>query len=499
MTELSRKIFLRIEQAGFVFLPVLFCLLFGALEVYASKTDLTSVSSAGQIKDDTLVLTEGKAEIIDIEGDVSDVMVANPGIVDVTVLKSNRLYLVGSSLGDTNIIVLDGEGNTVRRMNVHVRIDHHTLQEALRDLFPEEKIKVSTLNDQILLTGNVSTPEVAARVQDLASRFLGDEGATLVNFMEMDAARQVTLKVKIVEVSRTAMKELGVEVNANDPAEGGATIFDNLTPDSFPSGGISDGVFGTNDVALQALGNGGITEAASGIFRFLRNTGIPGIGTIEVLLQAMEEHNLVNTLAEPNLSTLSGEEATFLAGGEFPVPSGIDDSGNTTFSYRPFGVTLTFTPTVMNNDRINLRLETEISERDDSEDALIGATDLPAFSVRRATTSVEMGSGGSLMIAGLIDSRAVDSMRGLPGIMKTPIIGDLIKSKGFTRNESEVLVIVTAHLVEPFGHEPGGEKVPKQKTNPLAVAFAQSLRRLYGEKAEGVFAEVGPRYGYLLD
>lgn len=500
MSELYQKTLSLSGKAAFLLFPALFCVLFGAMDVYASKTELVSAYASPKTEShDTLVLTQGKADLLDLEGAVSDVMVADPSIVDVTVLQSNRLYLVGSELGNTNLIVLDSEGNTLKRLNVHVRIDYNTLQNAINDLFPAEDIEVTTLNDQILLAGSVSTPAVASRIEDLARRFLGGADATLVNFMDMKAARQVNMRVKIVEVSRTAMRELGVEVNANDPTEGGASIFDNLTPGSFPGGGISDGIFGTNDVALQALGSGGITETASGIFRFLRNTNIPGIGTIEVLLQAMEEHNMVNTLAEPNLSTLSGEQASFLVGGEFPVPAGIDDSGNTTFSYRPFGVTLSFRPTIMNNDRINLQLETEISDRDDSEDAAIGDTDLPAFSVRRATTNVEIGSGGSLMIAGLIDSRAVDNMRGLPGIMKTPIIGDLMKSKGFTRNETEVLVIVTAHLVEPFANDTPAEKIPKEKTDPLAMAFAASVRRLYGERADKVLAQHNERYGYLLD
>lgn len=455
--------------------------------------NLVTNSAKLQKKDPTLVLTRGKAETVSLKGAVSDVMVADPNVLEVVALQSDKLYLVGRSIGDTNLIALDAEGNTIKRMNVHVRMDEDTLQDAMKDLFPEETVRVKTLGDQIILTGRVSGALQASRVRDLAQRFIGsDEEIGIVNMLEVGGEQQVTLRVKIVEVSRTVLKELGVETNFNDPFEPGAAnpLFDSVPP--------TNGLSGSGSAAGQLLGNGSISSTAAGVARFLTDPGVSGIGTIEILLSALEEESMLTTLAEPNLTAVSGEEASFLAGGEFPVPSGVDQAGNTVFTYRPFGVTLNFRPTVLSNDRISLQMVTEVSDFDPTVDAEVAGVNLPAFDVNRASTTVEMGSGGSLLIAGLLDSDTIDGYSGLPGMRGAPIIGDLIKSENFRRDETEVLVVVTAFLVEPYKDESYAEQEPQNRSNPLAKAFAAMVRKSYGDEADDLLngAEM---YGYLLD
>lgn len=481
-------------RGGIIFAVMVLFGLLSAVSVQAAKTDQFIVAADTQMKDPTIVLTRGKAETVDISGPVSDILIADPTVLDVTVLQSNKLYLVGREIGDTNMIAVDAMGNVVKRLNVHVRLDSGSIQGAIKSLFPKEDIQVNTLGGQIILSGSVSSTMVANRARDLIGRFAGDDG-TVVNMMNIRGEQQVMMRVKIVEMSRTIIKQLGLQTNLNDPVDPDATdpLFGLLEPEAFAGRGTS--------LSGQLLTNTGISETPAALARLLRDTGINGLGTIEVLLQALEEENLLNTLAEPNLTSISGEQASFLAGGEFPVPSGIDDAGNAVFEYRPFGVTLNFRPTVLSGDRINLQLRTEVSQRNEADDAQIGTTNLPAFDVSRATTTVELSSGGSLMIAGLIDLQTVNSMSGVPGVKDMPVFGELVKSREFSRNESEVLVIVTAYLVQPFGSQEYAKKAPEARKNPLAAAFADMLKRTYAKKMDDIepLLNDNEAYGYLID
>ena len=463
--------------------------IFSAGDLLAGVRDTLVIDAKDvQSRDPTLVLSRGKAETVELSGQVADVMIADPNVLEVSVLKSNRLYVVGN-IGDTNMIALDEFGNILKRLNVHVRMDGQAVQEAVETLFPNENVQIKVLGNQMILTGTASDAMTANRIRDLASRFYDGDGDDIVNMMDVRGEQQVTLRVRIVEMSRTLIKELGIETNINDPVDSATTnpLFDMVVP-----GSVDSGIVG------QALSATGITNDPAFTARVFNNTNLGGLGTIEVLLRALEEENLLNTLAEPNLTSVSGEEASFLAGGEFPVPSGVDDSGNTVFEYRPFGVALNFSPTVTSSKRISLQLSTEVSQRNAADDAQVGTTSLPAFDVSRASTTVEMSSGGSLMIAGLIDSKTVDGVSGIPGILDVPIFGDLVKSKQFTRNESEVLVIVTAYLVEPFKDDSNVQQEPEHKDTPLADAFAAIIRRTYGNVVDEMLVEDAV-YGYLLE
>lgn len=447
-------------------------------------------------------LTAGKASTVELGRDVSDLLVANPAIADVGTLRSNRLYIVGKAVGDTNVLAFDAEGNQLADISVHVRVDQNTLSSALKEFFPDEDVNVRTINNNIVLTGSVSTPLMANRVRDLASRFITTQGQTIVDLMGVDGEQQVMVKVKVIEARRNVLREYGI---ATDYKPGNVGSIDN---------GFINSIAGTGLNALAPFASGQL---------FLDDNG--KFGPLGVSVQALERDGLVNVLAEPNLTAISGETAGFLAGGEFPVPVGTDDDGNITLEFKQFGVSLNFTPTVLSKENISLHMSTEVSTLSEDQGVTLVGVDIPGLSVRRAETTVEMASGGTIMIAGLIQSGTVNSLNGLPGIRDVPILGDLFKSKSFQRDESELIILVTPYLVKPFA-QPQAQMVGAQapavapvieqaratpKTEqkmaqvaaapaatPLSRKLIDNLNNTYGDRVRGKIA-TDRAFGYIVD
>lgn len=448
----------------------------------------------------TVKVSVGKATTVELPGPVADILVADPTIADVGVLRSDRLYVVGQKVGSTNVLAFSESGDLVADIAVHVRVDEKTVRDTLKEFFPAEDVQVKTVNEDVVLSGTVSNPSVANQVRDMAGRFLsGTSGQSVVDLMTVAGEQQVMLKVKIVEANRTALREYGIEPDYKSSNTG-------------QSGFRFNGTSGL-----------GLTEDpfALGSLFFDDNQGF---GPLGLTLQALESKGLVNTLAEPNLTAISGETAGFLAGGEFPVPVGRDNDGNITIEFKQFGVSLNFTPVVLSSDRISLHLGTEVSALDQQNGLTIAAVDIPGLTTRRAETTVEIGSGGTLVIAGLIKSETVNSLNGLPGVQDVPVLGELFRSKSFNRRESEVLIIVTPYLVKPYAEaeavrtsgkappvmaaaqpqEPvKGEALPQAVAvagghSPLAQTFAGNLKKVYGDR---VPAAVGKKsdFGYLVD
>ncbi|MCB1783791.1 MAG: type II and III secretion system protein family protein [Alphaproteobacteria bacterium] len=469
--------------------------------VWASKGDLEPIA-AMQSKKTTppLSVTWGKAEIVSLPGQVSDVMVANPSIVDVQAVQANKLYIVGMNIGDTNIIALDEEGNVIRRIDVHVSYDLQAIQSLIESLFPDEDVKVGSVHDQILLTGTVSSPENASKITNLVGHYVSDlqdeDNKTIdqlvSNLMEVRGEQQVMLKVKIVEAKRSVIKELGLDTRANNPNELAVSTVFGATPPASTTGNINAVQFGA--------GSGlALNESPIGIGSAFLDSRLRGIGQLGLFLQALEQEHLVNVLAEPNLTAVSGQEAGFLAGGEFPVPAGLDQSGNVTIEFRSFGVSLNFKPVVLSSKRINLQLKTEVSSLDSNNAVTLSNFVIPGLDIRRTDTTVEIPSGGSLMIAGLLKSETTKELSGLPGIKNTPVLGKLISSDSFNRDESELVVIVTGYLVQSYGDKEQAQKVSKQQTGQMAKIFETNVRRMFKlEDEDDVFAGSGP-YGYMLD
>lgn len=411
----------------------------------AALADKGTINLSRMADDDAVDIMLGKADMITLESTVSDVLVANPAIVDVMAVKSNQLYLVGSSLGDTNIMVMDEEGNVIRKINIHVQMDTDKLERLIAKLYPNESVKVQALTDQLILTGNVSTPAVAASIVSLAGEYAGEiQNLTLpvdqivTNMLTVAGEQQVMLKVKIIEASRSALKDLGLETEFN-------------------------GAIGAVGTALDAASGLGLTAPVRlGLLALNYESG--SFGPINFLARALEEEGIVNTLAEPNLTAISGEQAGFLAGGEIPIPTEIDRNGNLIYEFRPFGVSLNFRPTVMSANRISMEMTTEVSSATYDDNLQLQGITVPTFNVRRADTTVELPSGGTLMIAGLLQSDTISSLTSIPGVNKVPVVGDLLKSDSFQRNESELVVMITPYLVRPFAQAEGVTPVAPIKT-----------------------------------
>lgn len=407
-------------------------------------------------KDPLVNIMLGKAEMFELSSNVSDVLVANPGIVDVIAVKADQLYLVGSALGDTNIMALDEDGNVVGKINVHVQMDTEKLEGMIADLYPEEQVKVRALSDQVVLTGNVSTPAMANSIMNLVGSYAGEiQGLDnrpvdqiVTNLMTVSGEQQVMLKVKIIEASRSALKDLGIETNLQNGSTGNWA-----------------GTIGTAAAlgltAPQQLGLFGL-EFATGSF-----------GPLQFFARALEEEGILNTLAEPNLTAISGEQAGFLAGGEIPIPTQIDRNGNLVYEFRPFGVSLNFRPTVMSSNRISMEMTTEVSSTSFEDNLQLNGINIPSFNVRRAQTTVELPSGGTLMIAGLIQSDSISGLTQIPGVKDVPVVGDLMKSDTFQRNESEVVVLITPYLVKPFAQNNAAPQA-----GPVDVSGAADLNAI---------------------
>lgn len=405
---------------------------------HANKSDVGSYAKDEAVLDIML----GKAEMVTLKGNVSDVMVANPGIVDVMAVKSNQLYLVGNALGDTNIMVLDDSGNILRKINVHVQMDTKKLEDMILDLYPNEKVRIRALTDQLVLTGHVSTPSVSNNIANLVAQYAaeikGGSAANIddavTNMLTVAGEQQVMLKVKIIEASRSAMKDLGIETRL-------------------------DGEIGAVGTALTAASGLGLASPVQlGVLALNYASG--SFGNMGFLARALEEEGIVNTLAEPNLTAISGEQAGFLAGGEIPIPTELDRNGNLVYEFRPFGVSLNFRPTVMSSNRISMEMTTEVSNASYDDNLQLQGINVPTFNVRRAQTTVELPSGGTLMIAGLLQSDSLSSLTQLPGVNKIPVVGDLLKSDSFQRKETELVVMITPYLVRPFADNQAAVDAP---------------------------------------
>ena len=382
-----------------------------------------------------------KATIIDLPIDASDVLVANPEIVDAVIKTSKQTYLLGKNIGQTNVFFFNGAGEQLLNLEVCVERDLKPLMSAYRKFMPDARISVQAMKDNIILSGSVPSAVQADKARDMAERFVGEE-ERVVNMLSIDSGEQVMLKVKIVEMQRAVAKQFGIDLDLTDIS--GNEAFRFITENTFS---VGNGVLNGTQLFYQDVDGADRTQ---GILRALERTGI------------------IKTLAEPNLTAITGESAEFLAGGEFPVPVGRDRNGNITIEFKPFGVGLNFTPVVLGEGRISMKISTEVSELssensitasggtiidDEGNVIVIDGLTIPALTVRRAETTVELPSGGSMVMAGLLKEETKRTMEGLPGIKDVPVLGALARSNDFRNNQSELVVIVTPYLVGPVNKD----------------------------------------------
>ena len=409
-----------------------------ALALGSVSAAVPTVAQAAAVRPaETLNLSQGTGNLVRLSEPMTDVFVANDGVADVQVRSATQLYVFGKGRGETTIYATSKSGRVVYAANVRVGTNIGSVTEMLHLAMPEANIQATPMNNLVLLTGTVGSPEDVAEAQRLAQAYVG-EGTQVVTRLRSATPLQVTLKVRIAEVNRTLLKSIGVNLLSSDSTSGfrfglaqGGGIF-------LPTPGE------TSDQAGQVIRSelGSTISAAGKLF------GLDLISSLDLA----QKDGLISTLAEPNLTALSGETASFLAGGEFPVPISQGNSA-VTIEYKQYGVGLAFTPIVLADGRISMRVRPEVSELSNEGSVRLGGFTVPALTTRRAETTVELGSGQSFMIAGLLRNHNTNDVTKAPFLGDLPILGALFRSTNYRHDETELVVIVTPYLVRPVSQQ----------------------------------------------
>ncbi len=380
-----------------------------------------------------LVLEIRKGQLLRLERPAAAVFVADPEVADVQAHSPTLVYVFGRRSGATTLYAVDENEDVLLRREVVV--EHHLsgLQSVIREVAPDSRIEVRSVDGGIILEGAVRDAVKAQELREIAGRYLG-ENETLINRLTVAAPTQVNLRVRVAEVSREVTKLFGI--NWEGIFSPGDFLFGLATGRAFTTGGGLP--------FLRSSDAGGVGNSLSGSYT-------NGDVSVNGIIDALEREGLVNVLAEPNLTALSGETASFLAGGEFPVPVGQDDDNSIQIQFKQFGVSLAFTPTVLNAGRISMRVRPEVSDLSDKGAIKLDSLVIPALSTRRAETTVELGSGQSFAIGGLISNSTRNNLDKVPGLGDLPVLGPLFRSTRFQRSESELVIIVTPYLVAPVG------------------------------------------------
>ncbi|HSC19097.1 MAG TPA: type II and III secretion system protein family protein [Rhizomicrobium sp.] len=398
-----------------------------------------------------ITLALDKAALVQLDTNARDVLVSNPGIVDAVVRTPRRVFLLAMKTGQTNAFFFDSAGHQILSIDIRVERDVTDLGAMMHNNFSHSNIHVSAMNDNVVLTGTVQNAMEATRAQDLATSFAGDP-KKVVNMLKVDANDQVLLKVRVAEMQRSVSKQFGIDLSAAINAWGVPIVAQTSNPFGLVGRALSDAS------GMQVGPNCPLFNQSS---QMAPSTHLCANG----VLQALEEVGLIRTLAEPNLTAVSGETARFLAGGEFPVPGGRDSQGNVSIIFKQFGVGLSFTPVVLSENRISLQISTEVSELTNTGAFTLSAGSVinpqtgavtsipgitvPALNVRRAQTTVELPSGGSFAIAGLLQHTTKQQIDAFPGLKDMPVLGALFRSRDFLNNETELVVLVSTYLVKP--------------------------------------------------
>ena len=414
----------------------------------------------------------GKSVAIDLPADIKDVLVADPKIANAVIRSSRRVYMIGVTIGQTNIFFFDADGKQIAGFDIAVTRDLNGVRAALKQMMPDSDIRIEGVGDGIMLSGSAASAAESQQAYDLASRLVGD-GAKVVNGITVRGGDQVMLKVTVAEVQRDIIKQLGI--NLSGTLNYGAAVVNFNTNNPFSANG-------------QAISTTGAVTSWK---------------NITATLQAMDRAGVIRTLAEPNLTAISGETASFLAGGEFPFVKGTSGPPDFTpqVDFKKFGVSLTFTPVVLSEGRISLKVMTEISELS-TEGALSvpGGISIPSLKTRRAMTTVEIPSGGSLALAGMIQEQTKQSINGVPGLLQVPVLGTLFRSRDYINHQTELMVLVTPYVVHAVAQKQlsrpdDGFSDPNDPSSDLLG----SLNRIYGAGKTESPREYRGKYGFILD
>ena len=413
----------------------------------------------------SLTLPRGKSAVIELPVDARDVVVSNPKVAEVILSTPRRVYLLGQTAGQTDAVFFDGTGRQLLRLEVRVDQDVSGIAQTLGRMLPGSQLHVEAVNDSVILSGQVPDAASADKAVRVAGGFVSKPD-NVINMLSIAGPEQVMLKVRIVEVNRSIIKQLGFNLSTLVGQTGMNQYLAGISPTYGVNGALMGGLTGgyqintTSQPELPcAAGNCVVHGPTSGYSNW--NTAVPattagstGVNQAKAMIQAFERVGLVRTLAEPNVTAISGESAKFLAGGEFPVPVSQDSSGRITVEFKQYGVGLGFSPVVLGPGRISLKVSTEVSEISSlnafsASGSSSGSTlVIPGLNVRRVETTVELPSGGALMLAGLLQNTTKQTLDALPGLMELPVIGSLFRSRDFLNNQSELVVIITPYLVK---------------------------------------------------
>jgi len=432
------------------------------------RVDLAAQSGAGQ----NLTIGKGKSAIVDLPVDARDVLVTNPQVADAVLRSPRRILILGVAPGQTDAVFFDAAGRRILALNIRVDTDYSAVSDTISRIIPGSRVHVEAVNNSVILSGQVASLADSDRAAQIAQQFT-NKPEQVINMLGIAGKDQVMLKVRIVEVQRSVIKQLGFNLSAtlgqagspqfmlgsaanyavNGTLLGGLTAGGSLDTTTQPEVLAFDPKTGANDlpVVCKLCTNGG----SSTISTTQTTSGSTGLNKALGQIQAFEQVGLVRTLAEPNLTTVSGEGAKFLAGGEFPVPTGEDSTGKVSVDFKSYGVGLGFVPVVLSGGRISLKISTEVSELTNqgsfilSNGASAAGLTIPGLNVRRAETTVELPSGGSMMIAGLLKEETKEDIDSLPGLTNLPVLGALFRSRDYQEGETEMMVIVTPYIVGP--------------------------------------------------
>jgi pilus assembly protein CpaC len=423
----------------------------------------------------------GKSVVIDLPRDIKDVLVAEPKFANAVVRSTRRAYLIGVAVGQTNIYFFDADGKQIAGFDVAVTRDLNGVRAMLQKLLPNSDVRVDGVADGVMLSGSVANASESQQAFDVAGRLVGG-AEKVVNNLTIRGRDQVMLKVTVAEVQRDVVKQLGIDLNGSLSYGTSVLNFNNSNPFTALPGPLVEG-----------------------------NTITGSFKSVNATLRAMERAGVIRTLAEPNLTAISGESANFLAGGEFPVPGGytcdpVTKTCQLSIQFKKFGVGLNFTPVVLSEGRISLKVMTEVSElSNENAITLVQGTStqtIPAIKTRRAETTVEIPSGGALAMAGMIQEQTKHAISGLPGLMNLPVLGTLFKSRDYVNRQTELMVIVTPYIARAVAQKDLSRPDDgfADPSDPAAVLLGR-INKIYGApgRPAGPAPEYRGKYGFILD
>ncbi|MDX2289841.1 MAG: type II and III secretion system protein family protein [Hyphomicrobiaceae bacterium] len=428
-----------------------------------------------------------KSMLVELPVDLQNVLVSNPEVLDAVVQTSRQVYLLAKDLGEANAFFIGPSGEKVLFLEVSVTRDLSALQDMLQRLLPGSSVAAEMMGDSVVLSGMVATPADANRAAELAARFVKKKDG-VVNLLGTNSKEQVLLKVQVAEMQRDALRRFGIDV-ADSLLQAGNFTFAKVIRNGFPVTSPS-----VAEAAIRAVGEAPFVAAGSA----LAPTWQTGEQSITGLVQALERAGVLKTLAAPTLTAISGEQAKFLAGGEFPIPVAQDDN-KVTVDFKPFGINVAFKPVVLDEGRISLSVSAEVSEITTEGGIQLRDINLPGLKVRRAETTLELPSGGTLAMAGLLSDDVRQSIEGVPGLKDLPVLGALFRSQDYRRRETELVILVTPFLAKHAAY--GQLAKPTDGFGPasgLQQLFFGHINRVYGISAP---AEPGYHgdYGFIID